>query len=90
MTDSAAEPRPVIVGAPQLSCPFLGLFAAGALLTVVAAVAELFAAFVSSGEPTVAVFESVPRFFALTTIVTVAFAPPFTWPRSHVTVLPVR
>src|SRR4051794_2398881 len=79
---------PVIVGAPQLGVPF-GFLGLGAFFeTVVAAVAELFAGVLSSGEATVAVLESVPAFFALTTMDTVGVAPLATVPSSQVTTFP--
>ena len=40
------------------------------------------------GLATLAVFDSVPSFFVLTTIVTAPWSPTFTWPRSHVTLSP--
>ncbi len=76
-----------MVGAAQLGLALLFLPLPG-LVTVVDAVAELFNGVLSSGDATVAVFESVPLFFALTTMVTVAVPPFATVPRLHVTVLP--
>src|SRR5262249_23304427 len=76
-----------MVGAAQLWRPFF--LALGRLLIVVVSVSLLFVDLVSFALVSVAVFDAVPALLALTTTVTVAAAPAFTWPMSQATLLPV-